>query len=380
MRPRAEIVVIGGGVVGLALAWRLRQGNAAVTVLERAEPGRSASWAAAGLLQAAPGVAWEHPPLLTLTRPALEGYAEFARELEHVSGLPLGLGERGVLLVSLSEEEDGLLERHEALQRAVGLTARRLTPEQARWKERAVAPEARGALLLERDAWINPRALTAALAEALRRAGGRIFERERAVAVESAADGSEGRKATGVRTDRRVLAADAVVLAAGAWSGRIAGVEPLLAGVTPVRGQTLALHDSGASFIQRPVRSGEVWAVPHNDGRIAVGGTIEPDAGFDAAPRAHAIAALLAAAERMLPGIGRLPLREACAGLRPASPDGLPILGASPTVRGLYYATGHYREGILLAPETARLLAPLVLRGEDTPALASFSPARFVRG
>jgi glycine oxidase len=377
MPARTHIVVIGGGVIGLALAWRLRQGGAAVTVIERGEPGRAASWAAAGLLQAAPGVADDHPALLALTHPALDGYPEFVRELEHVSGLPLGFGTRGALLVSMREEEDALLDRREAAHRALGLPTRRLSPEQARWKERAVSPSARGALLLERDAWVNPRALTAALAEAFRRSGGRLCEREAARAVESAGGGAARGRVTGVRTDRRSIAADAVVLAAGAWSGRIAGVDPLAAGVAPVRGQALALDHAGRSFIQRPVRSGDIWAVPHNDGRIAVGATIEPDAGFDAEPRAGAIASLLEAVERLLPGIRELPFLEACAGLRPGSPDGLPILGASPTLDGLFYATGHHREGVLLAAETARLLAPLVARGEGAPALAPFSPARF---
>lgn len=378
MGARAEIVVIGGGVVGLAVAWRLRQGGAAVSVLERGEPGRSASWAAAGLLQSAPGVAWDHPSLLALTRPALEGYAEFARELTHVSGVPLGLGDRGVLLVSLSERDDEFLDRHEALRRSLGIETRRLTPEQARWKERSLAPAVRGALLLPGDAWINPRALTAALAEAVRRSGGRVLERERAVAVEHAAQDGGGRRVAGVRTDRRVLPAEAVVVAAGAWSGAIAGVDALAGGIAPVRGQALSLDASGGTFLQRPVRCADLWAVPHNDGRVAVGGTIEPEAGFDAAPRAGAIAALLSAAERILPGAAGLPFLGAVAGLRPASPDGLPLIGGSPSTRGLFYATGHFREGILLAPETARRLAPLVLGGGEDPALAPFSPHRLL--
>ncbi len=388
MRSKIRAVIIGGGVIGLALAWRLRQGGAAVTVVERGECGQGASAAAAGLLQAAPEVAEAHRDLLVLTRPALEGYPEFVRELEYVSGVPTGLGTRGTLLVSLAETDDAVLDRREAFLRSLDLPARRLDAAGARWKERALSPDARGALLVERDLWLNPRALGAALAEAVRRSGGRICEREEVVTIES-----HGARAAGVRTGSRSLAADVVVLAAGAWSARLypdapgggrgavgsGGADPAAQHVTPVRGQALALEHEGGSFVQRPVRSPEVWVVPHNDGRLSIGGTIE-EAGFDAAPRAWAVAKLLAAAERLLPGVQELPFREASAGLRPRSVDGLPWIGPSPSLEGLMLATGHYREGILLAPITATLLADLILRGERAPALDRFAPDRTAKG
>lgn len=371
MRSKIRVVIVGGGVIGLALAWRLRQGGAAVTVVERGECGRGATAAAAGLLQAAPVVAEEHSDLLLLTRPAHESYPGFVRELEYVSGVPVGLGTRGTLFASLSEADDAILDRHEAFLRSLDLPVRPLDPPGARWKEQALAPEVRGALLIERDLWLNPRALGAALAEAVRRSGGRICERERVVAVESA-----GGRANGVRTESRAIAADVVVLAAGAGSARIGPGDPASARVTPVRGQVLALEHGGLSFVQRPVRTPNLWVVPHNDGRLSIGGTFE-DAGFDAAPKAWAVAQLLEAAERLLPGVRELPFREASAGLRPGSPDGLPMMGPSPSLQGLMLATGHYREGILLAPVTAALLADLILRDTCAPALERFFPRRF---
>ncbi len=379
MPPKIHVVVAGGGVIGLALAWRLRQGGAAITVVERGECGGGASSAAAGLLEAAPPAAEAHPGLLELTRPAHEGYPEFVRELEYVSGRPVGLGRRGVLLVSLSAEDDAFLDRREAFLRSHDLPSRRLDAAGARWKEQALSPGARGALLFEKDLWLNPRALCAALAEAVRRSGGRICEREEVVAVETSAG-----RASGVRTGSRSIAADAVVVAAGAWSSRLLGGGAAVAGgspaastgpVAPVRGQALALENEGGSFVQRPVRSPEISVVPQNDGRLAVGSTIE-DAGFDARPRAWAVAKLLAAVERLLPGTRDLPFREAWAGLRPGTPDGLPWIGPSPSTEGLFLATGHHREGILLAPITARLLADLILRGERAPALDRFAPGR----
>ena len=371
MDSKIRVVIVGGGVVGLAVAWRLRQGGAAVTVVERGACGGGASAAAAGLLQAAPVVAEEHPDLLLLTRPAHESYPGFIRELEYVSGVPVGLGKRGTLFVSNSEADDGVLDRHESFLRSLDLPVRRLDGVGARWKERALSPAARGALLIEGDLWLNPRALGAALAEAVRRSGGRICEQERVVAVESA-----GGRATGVRTESRRLLADRVVLSAGAWSAQILPSDEAAARVTPVRGQALALEHGAGSFVQRPVRSPGLWVVPHNDGRLSIGATIE-EAGFDATPKAWAVAQLLEAAERLLPGLRELPFREAWAGLRPESPDGLPMIGPSPSLQGMLLATGHYREGILLAPITAALLADLILRGERAPSLERFAPQRF---
>jgi glycine oxidase len=377
MPPKSHVVVAGGGVIGLALAWRLRQGGAAVTVMERGECGGGASAAAAGLLEAAPPVTETHPGLLDLTRPAHEGYPDFVRELEYVSGRPVGLGRRGVLLASLSAEDDAYLDRREAFLRSLDLPSRRLDGAGARWKEQALSPDARGALLCDKALWLNPRALCAALAEAVRRSGGRICEREEVVEIETSA----GRVA-GVRTGSRTIAADAIVVAAGGWSSRLLSAVPAGTGaaagaprIFPVRGQALSLENEGGSFVQRPVRSPEIWVVPQNDGRLAVGATIE-DAGFDARPRAWAVAKLLAAVERLLPGARDLPFREAYAGLRPGSPDGLPWIGPSPTTEGLFLATGHYRAGILLAPITARLLADLILRGERAPSLKRFAPGR----
>ncbi|HEY6571827.1 MAG TPA: FAD-dependent oxidoreductase, partial [Candidatus Eisenbacteria bacterium] len=252
-------------------------------------------------------------------------------------------------------------------------------------------PGVRGALLLKGDSWVNPVALGAALTEAFRREGGRTYERERVTALTR-----EGDRVTGVRTRSRRIAARSVVLAAGAWSARLAAPELSPESIRPSRGQALLLEGrdaGGASLLQRAVTSPSVWAVPQNDGALWVGGSKEaPDlvASLDAEPRAETTASILEAVERLLPGSagGNLAgagagagahgpvLREARVGHPSRTEDGLPLLGPSAMLAGLFYSTGHFKTGIVLAPETARMLAPLLLRGERDPRLDPFGVER----
>ncbi|HEY6571763.1 MAG TPA: FAD-dependent oxidoreductase, partial [Candidatus Eisenbacteria bacterium] len=189
-----EILIIGGGVVGLALGWRLRQEGARVSIVERGSCGRSTGWASAGLVQAAPDVTARAPELLALTLPAQRAWREYARELESVSGVPLGYGTRGLLVVSLDESDDAVLEAREARYREHSLPVERLSAAAARRKEWSLGPSVRSALWLKEDAWVNPAALGMALTEAFRRAGGRTYEHETVVALER-----EGSRVTGVR-------------------------------------------------------------------------------------------------------------------------------------------------------------------------------------
>jgi glycine oxidase len=328
--------------------------------------------------------------MLDLTIPGHGLWPDFARELEAASGIPLGLGARGVLAVALDEEDEAALETRERRYREHDLPVERLSADAARRKEWSLGPAVRGALLLKRDLWVNPVALGTALAEAFRRAGGRTYEGERAVAVER-----EGDRVAGVRTRARRIAADAVVLASGAWTEALAEPDIPKGSIVPARGQILALASrspgasggdggagrdrGGAPFFQRAVVSPSVWAVPQNDGRLWVGGVREERSlreSLDAEPRAETTERLLSAIERLAPGAARLPFEGAAVGHPSRTRDRLPILGASPTTSGLYYALGHYRAGILLAPETARLLAPLVLRGDHDARLDRFGVER----
>ncbi len=372
-----EILIIGGGVVGLALGWRLRQEGARVSIVERGICGRSAGWASAGLLQAAPDVTAKTPALLTLTLPAQRAWREYARELEAASGISLGYGTRGLLVAALDESDDAVLDAREARYREHALPVERLSASAARRKEWSLGPLVRGALWLKEDAWVNAAALGMALTEAFRRAGGRTFERETVVALEH-----DGSRVTGVRTRTRRLAAPIVVLAAGAWSARLAAPEIFLESIRPSRGQALLLESRdarGAPLLQRAVSSPSVWAVPQNDGALWVGGAKEtPDlaSSDDAEPRAETTDRIRASLERLLPGTRGLALREARVGHPPRLADGLPLLGPSASLAGLIYATGHFKTGIVLAPETARMLASLILRGERDPRLDSFGVER----
>jgi glycine oxidase len=233
---------------------------------------------------------------------------------------------------------------------------------------------------------VNPVALGQALTEAFRREGGRTYERERVAALER-----DGDRVTGVRTLARRIPADTVVIAAGAWSAPLLAPDLPPDAITPARGQAIALgagddHGGrdgrggrGGPFVQRAVTSPSVWAVPQNDGRLWVGGAKEPlelRESLDAEPRAETTARILDSLRRLAPGSGSLPFHEAAVGHPCRARDRLPILGASARTSGLFFALGLYRAGILLAPETARILAPLVLRGDQDPRLLPFGADR----
>jgi len=373
-----EILIVGGGVIGLSLGWRLRQAGARVSIVERGVCGRSAGWASAGFIQAAPDVTAAAPGLLPFTLASHRAWPEFAREIEAASGVSLGYGKRGILVVSLDEADDAVLDAREARYRENGLPVERLTGAGAARKEWSLGPAVRGALWLKGDSWLNAAALGMALTEAFRRAGGRTYERETVVALERESDG----RVTGVRTRSRRLAADTVVLAAGPWSARLAAPELTPTTIHPSRGQALLLDGRdprGAAILQRAVSSPSIWAVPQNDGALWVGGireTPELTESFDPEPRAETTGRILATLERLLPASRGLALREARVGHPSRTEDRLPILGPSTTMPGLVYATGHTKTGIVLAPETARILASLLVNGETDPRLGDFGAAR----
>ena len=367
-----EILIVGGGVIGLSLGWRLRQAGARVSIVERGVCGRSAGWASAGILQAAPEVtASAAPGLLAFTLSSHLAWPDFAREVEAASGVSLGYGKRGLLVVSLDEADDAVLDAREARYRENGLHVERLTSAGAARKEWSLGPAVRGALWLKGDAWINAAALGMALTEAFRLAGGRTYERESVLAMERAEDG----RVMGVRTRSRRIPADTVVLAAGPWSARLAAPELPATAIRPSRGQTLLLDNRdarGNPILQRAITSPSIWAVPQNDGALWVGGvreTPEETESFDPEPSAATTGRILAALERLLPASRGIALREARVGHPSRTEDRLPVLGPSPTMPGLVYATGHTKTGIVLAPETARILASLLVSGERDPRL-----------
>jgi glycine oxidase len=366
------VAIIGAGVVGLGAAWRLAQRGAAVTVFDRGAAGCGASSAAAGMLaacvEAEPGE--EH--LIQLGRRSQALWPEFAAEVEAAADRSVDLRREGTLMVALTADDQARLHHHLAFQKSLDLPVESISPTEARRREPHLAPIA-GALLSPEDTQVDNRNLVAALAVAATRTGVQIQEHRpvRRLLV-------TGERTTGVElADGTEQRADVVVLAAGAWSRSIEGLpSPLRPAVRPVKGQMLALQmDPAAPLICHVVRSHSAYLVPRRDGRLIVGATVE-EKGFDETLTAGGILALLEAAWRMLPAVEELPIVEMWVGHRPGSRDDAPILGAGP-LKGLIYATGHHRNGILLTPVTADAIARMALDDSPDPLLASFGPERF---
>jgi glycine oxidase len=359
----------------LAIAWRAAQRGLRVTVFERGEPGGGASCVAAGMIAPVTEASPIEPGLVPLGLASLSAYPQFVQELRDASRMDPGFLQCGTLLVARDRDEAEALERELELRRHLGLAVTRLLPTGARALEPALAPALRLALAIEGDHAIDPRKLTAALAAAVRTAGGQLRGGVEVAGVETSSDGG---RVEGVRTvDGEVVLADQVVIAAGAWSEALAGI-PAHARVPlrPVKGQILRLHDpSGPGLLTRVLRMSGGYIVPRGDGRYVLGATME-ERGFDTTVTAGAVFELLRAAAELVPGVSELVIDELSAGLRPATPDNAPALGPG-ALPGLHWAVGHYRHGILLAPVTAELVAAGLV-GEELPEIAvPFATSRF---
>jgi len=368
-----DVVVIGGGVIGLAVAWRAARAGLLVTVLERGRPGGETSHVAAGMLAPISEASLTERPGLALGLRSADAYQEFVAALSEASGQDLGYLRCGTLAVARDGDEAEALEREFEMRRGLGLEVRRLRASAARRIEPALAPALRLALEIPGDHAIDPRRVTAALAEALERAGGvlRSGIEVTAVTVE------DGRVAGVVLSGGEHLQVTQLVVAAGPWSGRLEGL-PAAARlpIRPVKGQILRLHDpAGPGLLEHVLRTRDGYVVPRGDGRYVLGATME-ERGFDTSVTAGAVFELLRDVIEIVPGFSELQIDECSAGLRPATPDGAPAIGAG-AIPGLYWATGHHRNGILLAPLTAEVIVSSLL-GEPLGAeLASVAPTRF---
>jgi glycine oxidase len=360
--------VVGGGAIGLGIAWRAALAGMTVTLVDEA-PGRGASWAAAGMLAPVTEVHYGEQALLQLNLAAAARWPGFAAELEEASGRPVGYRPAGTLAVARDADDNAALEDLYQFQLRCGLEVERLRSRECRQLEPGLAPSIRGGVLAPGDHQVDNRALVEALLAACQRAGVRL--------VEARATGLtvEGDRVTGVvLAGGERLTAGMVVLAAGCWSGGLAG--EVLAPVRPVKGQLLYLRGpADQPLCSRNVRGLEVYVVPRGDGRVVVGATVE-EQGFDTRVTAGAVHDLLRAAMELLPDAAELELVETVVGLRPGSPDNAPLLGpAGP--EGLVVATGHYRNGILNTPTTADTIAELLATGQVPEMIAPFSPGRF---
>ncbi|MEV8089990.1 glycine oxidase ThiO [Streptomyces nigra] len=372
----SDVLVVGGGIIGLVTAWRAAQRGFATTVVDP-EPGGGAARVAAGMLAAVTELHYGEQTLLGLNLDSARRYPDFAAELTDLTGHALGYRRCGTLAVALDADDRAHLRELHALQSRSGLDSEWLTGRECRRLEPMLAPGVRGGLRVDGDHQIDPRRLTGALLAACERAGV-TFHRTWAERLDVTAD-----RATGViTTDGTRLAADRVVLAAGSLSGRLAGVpDAVRPPVRPVKGQVLRLTvpKGLAPFLSRTVRAvvrgSQVYLVPRENGELVVGATSE-ELGWDTTVTAGGVYELLRDAHELVPGITELPLTETRAGLRPASPDNAPLLGPT-ALDGLLLATGHGRNGVLLAPVTGDVLAHVLTSGELPDVARDFTPLRF---
>jgi glycine oxidase len=366
-----DAIVIGGGVIGLATGWRLVKRGLTVAVLERDAPGQGTTHVAAGMLAPIAEAEPAEEPLLRLGVAAAAAYPSFVAELADASGEDPGYLRCGTLMVARDRDEGEALIRHHELRTSLGLPVQRLLPGQARALEPALAPSLRLALDVPEDHAIDPRRLVVALSGAV---GGALRPGTGAVSL----DVRDGRAQGVVLADGTRLACGHVIVAAGPWSGRIEGLpEPARVPVRPVKGQIFRLHDpAGPGLLTRVLRMPPAYVVPRGDGRYVLGATME-ERGFDTTVTAGAVFELLRDASELVPGISELVIDELSAGLRPGTPDNAPMIGPG-TLPGLFWATGHYRNGVLLAPITAEIVAAAITGGPppDGVPLDAFAPAR----
>jgi glycine oxidase len=375
-RTHSDVVVIGGGIIGLAVAWRAAQRGLDVTVLDP-DPGRGAAEAAAGMLAPVTELHYGEEPLLRLGMASAVRYAGFAAELEEATGLPTGYRACGTIAVALDADDRAVLHELYQFHQRLGLESNWLTSREARRLEPLLAPSVRGGLHVAGDHQVDGRRTGAALVEACGRAGVTVTRSSAARLL------VEGDRAVGaVTAEGEVIGADQVVLAAGCRSHQLPGLpDDVLPPVRPVKGQVLRLRIPPvyAPFLSRNVRAVvrgvHLYMVPREDGELVIGATSE-EMGYDTTVTGGGVYELLRDAHALVPGITELPLVESCAGLRPGSPDNAPLLGPT-ALPGLVAATGHYRNGVLLAPVTADVVSEYLADGRLPELAAPFSATRF---
>ncbi|HEY8462273.1 MAG TPA: glycine oxidase ThiO [Blastocatellia bacterium] len=370
---KADVVVIGAGVIGCAVAWRLGQAGMSVVVVERGRVGAEASHAAGGML--APfAEAERRDDFFNLAAAGLAVYADFARELKASSGIDVEYRDEGTLYLALNDDDEEELERRWQWQRETGLNVKRLSAECALKLEPSLNRSLRFALKFSGDHQVDNRRLTAALQAAARNAG--VLFLTHTEARELLTESVAGRtRVVGVATARGEIQAGGVVIAAGSWSSLLRCDQARRFEVEPVRGQMVAV-EMPAPVVRHVIYSRRGYLVPRLSGYLIAGSTTER-AGYDKRVTAGGMASIVRNAIEIMPCVANQAVIETWAGLRPRAADDLPILGADPGVEGLIYATGHYRNGILLAPITAQAISELIVKGESSVNLAPFSVARF---
>ena len=362
-----DAAIAGGGLIGSAIALELAQAGLSVAVFEKGEPGREASWASAGILSPAPETQGMIP-IVPLAKASIGLYPEFVANVEGISGQKVGFRPFGTMDVLFSRDAKRDLSTLIALHHGLGLKAEPLHPEEARELEPALSPEAEAAALRPDEASIDNRALTQAVLHASQKSGAEIFPDKVVEAI-----WREGSRCAGLKLRNENVSAKWTIIASGCFSANIEGVA-VYAPVRPAKGQMVSLRADELK-IRRVLWSEKIYLVPRNDGRILAGATVEY-VGFDKHVTAGAIEKILSDAMELAPGLANARIEETWAGLRPDSPDHLPIVGPT-DLEGLLMATGHFRSGVMLTPITARLIREWITEQRVSVDWERLSPMRF---
>ena len=372
-----DTAIIGGGIIGVSCAIALAEAGLRVAVFDRQEPGREASWAAAGMLSPAPHLPGDEP-LVALARESLRLYPEFIFSIEAASQKRANYAHEGAMQLFFGGDAPQERDAYVASCRSLGLEVEAISATEARRRESAIASTARAAAFFLDEAAVEPRALMEAAIEAARARGVEIFPN---AAVQSVTI-QQNRCSAVIAGNERIVVSH-VVIAAGCFSREIftpdsncgQRLAPFLP-TRPVRGQMLALSPRDTT-LARAVRSTRGYLVPRGNGWIVAGSTLE-EVGFDKHTTTEGLQKIRKAAIELVPDLADAEIVESWCGLRPGTPDGLPILGPV-DVEGVILATGHFRNGILLAPITAQLVKAWVTQGELPVAADAYSPFRFLR-
>jgi len=373
-----KVLIIGGGIIGLSLGWQLAKKGKEVEIFEKNKAGKAASYTAAGMLAPHSEMGFEEMELFRLCRRSLEIYPAFVEELSNDSGIKIEAEIHGCMLPGFDRDDIERLRRVYDFREKVGLPVVWLSGTEARDVEPYLSPKCTGAIWIEEDGQVNNRLMLEALKIAFEKAGGKLFEEHTVEKINI-----ENGKVKGAHFSQRDKHGidseyDIVVLAAGAWSRQVEGIaEHLLPPVRPVKGQIINLRMNDSCKLTKIIRAPDVYLLPKSDGRLIVGASNE-EMGFDTNPTAGEIYRLLERGWETIPSIYDLPIESIDAGLRPGSRDHEPIIGES-DIEGLFYATGHYRNGILLTPVTAYELSDWIVTGKQSEILKPFQLSRFYK-
>jgi len=369
----SRIIIVGGGVIGLSIAWRLARENTRdeILLLDANRAGEGTSRVSAGMIAPIAEAGFEDPHFIKFARLSRERYRAFVSEVSRDADMPVVLGEEGSIIVAIHRDDVEAMRRVYEHRRHADLPVEWLTGTEAREMEPTLTPRVSAAMWIAYDGQVNPRALLPALVRACNRRGVEVRESAR---VQRIVINDE--TVAGVELDGETITADTVVLCAGAWSGTIDGMPAdVVPQVRPIRGQILRLTRTADFAMKHVVRGPRAYLLPKDDGTVVVGATQE-EAGFDATPTAGGIKTILENAWEMVPSIYDLPIERVEVGLRPGTRDHLPLVGAT-RIHGLIMATGHFRHGILFAPTTADAVCRGILTGDFGEDVAAFAPDRF---